>query len=321
MTKVVMVTGGLGALGAYVCRELVRCGRRPLVYDLGSNTSGLGDIASQCILVQAGIDDSARLKEAVQTHQPAAIFHFAAQVGSQVEHEPAAAFQANLAGAVNVFECARQTGVHRVLFASSKMVYGPVAPRHRHPGYEPVAEDHPREPHDLYGKLKRALEDIASHYAARYDMDIVALRCASTFGASRPGRHRVAVAALIEAAIAGRPHHLAQGGEQCDELCYAGDAARAAVAALDAPEQRGQLRAYNIGSGELLSLSQMIHILQDQYPGWQGSAGSGLDYRGMGEAHYFRMNTEKARREIGFEPAFHFAAAARDYASRLPSFS
>ena len=61
MTDKVLVTGGLGLVGSYVCRALVASGRRPVIYDSGSDTALVADIAAQCDFVQGNIDDLPRL--------------------------------------------------------------------------------------------------------------------------------------------------------------------------------------------------------------------------------------------------------------------
>ena len=313
----VVLTGGLGMVGSHVTRALVRSGRRPVVYDAGNDTELVSDVAAQCDRVQGGVEDMPRFIGVLREHRPCAILHFAAQVGPHVERQPWSSLHANLLGTVNMLECARLADVPKVIFPSSKMVYGPVAPRHQHPVYEPVTEDHPREPNNFYGKLKRATEDIAAHYAQLYGLDVIAFRFGSTFGPGKRGRHKAAVSALIEAAIAGEPLHLAHGAEQSDDLCYCGEAARASLAALQAPPSPGSFRAYNIASGELISLRQIIDVLKSLYPGWDGSAGAGLDYRSMGVGHYFGMDIDKAGKELAYKPQLDFASAVRDYAALL----
>lgn len=319
MTDRILVTGGLGMVGAFVCRALVASGRRPVVYDLGTSTARLKDIAGQCDFVQGNVADLPTLMGAVREHGPTAILHFGAQVGPEVEANPWGSLNANLMGSTTVFECARLAGIPRVIFPSSKMTYGPIGERHRHPHYEPVPEEHPREPLKLYGKIKRACEDVADHYARRYGLDIVALRFGSAFAPGKFGRHgKVSpVMGLIEAAIAGRPMRIEQGAEQCDDLCYSGESANGALAALDAPLRAGTFRVYNIASGELISAARMIEILRELFPGWQGEVGPGLDYRGIGTEYYFLMSTQKARDEIGFVPRFDFRKAALDYKETL----
>jgi UDP-glucose 4-epimerase len=315
----VMVTGGLGVIGPFVCRALLSSSRQPVIYDLRADTGLIKDIETRCVVATGNTCDLPRLMGVVGEHRPTAIIHLAGQVGPTVENYPWSALGSNLIGTATIFECARLAGIPRIVFASSTSVYGPVAQKHRHPGYEPVCEDHPREPVRHYSKMKRACEDLADHYAHLYGLDIIALRFGSAFGPGKLGIHdKVSpVIGLIEAAIACRPIRLESGADQRDDLCYSGEAANGVVAALDSPPRPGTFRAYNISSGELISLREMITVLRDIHPSWDGEAGPGLDYRGCGTAFYYQMSTQKARAEIGFRPIFDFRSAAIDYAHTL----
>ena len=115
------------------------------------------------MIERGNICDLPRLMSVISRHRPAAILHLAGQVGPAVEQFPWGSLDANLIGAATVFEAARLSSIQRVVFPSSRQVYGPIAEKHCHPDYEPVPEEHPREPVILYGKLKRFCEDIADH--------------------------------------------------------------------------------------------------------------------------------------------------------------
>ncbi len=305
-SEVVLVTGGLGLVGSHVSRALVASGRKPLIYDLRQDAAMVPDIAASCTIVQGTLDDLPRLMGTIAQHKPSAILHFAAQVGEQVEQQPWSAINANLMGTAAVFEAARISGIKRVVFPSSKMAYGPVGKRHQHPSFEPVTEDHPREPPDLYGKLKRAVEDIAAHYAPLYGLDLTALRFGSSFGPGGPGRHKVLLMRIIESAVRGEPMHLDVGGDQADTYCYSAEAAHAAIAALEAPTQPGRFRAYNIAGDERLTLGEIFTILKELYPGWDASVGGGLDYKRAGLGYYYAMDTTRARTQLGWSPKLIF---------------
>lgn len=49
----VIVTGGLGMVGAFVCRALLASGYRPVIYDAGASTALVSDVVAKCDLVQA----------------------------------------------------------------------------------------------------------------------------------------------------------------------------------------------------------------------------------------------------------------------------
>lgn len=317
--KNVLVTGGLGIIGSFLCRALLATSRQPVIYDVASDTGLIRDIADACVIERGNITDLPRVMGIISQHRPEAIIHLAGHVGPDVERFPWTSLNANVIGSATVFEAARLSGIQRIVFPSSRQVYGPVAPRHRHPHYEPVTEEHPREPLLLYGKLKRVCEDMADHYARLHGLDIIGLRFGSTFGPGRLGRHdKVSpVLALIESAIANRPFSIEYGADQCDDLCYSGEYANGLITALDSVARPGHFRAYNISAGELISLRDMIAVLERLYPEWRGEAGPGLDYRRLGAGYYFRMATEKAQTELGFKPRFDFRAAVVDFAETL----
>lgn len=315
----VLVTGGLGMIGPFVCRALLATSRQPVIYDMGSDTGLLRDIAADCLIERGNICDLPRLMDVVKQHEPLAILHFAGQTGPQVEQFPWASLNANVVGTATVFECARLSGIQRIIFPSSKMAYGPVAEKHRHPTYEPVPEDHPLAPPKHYGKMKRAMEGLADHYAQLYGLDIIALRFGSAFAPGRALLHAKVspVIELIEAAIANRPFRIEFGADQRDDFCYSGESANGVIAALDSIPRPSKFRAYNIASGELISLREMIAVLKAIYPSWTGEAGPGLDYRRYGVGYYYKMATHKAQTEIGFKPMFDFRSSVIDYAQTL----
>jgi UDP-glucose 4-epimerase len=315
----VLVTGGLGMVGSMVCRRLLASSRQPVIYDMGGNTGLITDIAGNCVIERGDVCDLPRLMGVVAEHRPVAIMHIAGQIGPHVEQFPWASLNANLVGTATVFECARLAGVQRIVFPSSRSVYGPVAQKHRHPTYEPVPEAHPLEPERHYSRLKVACEGLADHYAKLYGLDVIALRFASVFGPGKAGidQKNSLVMGLIEAAIANRPLRIESGAEQCDDLCYTGECANGVIAALDSVARPGKFRAYNIASGELISLREMITVLKDLHPRWSGEAGPGLDYRGHGAGYYFKMETQRAQAELGFKPLFDFRRATIDYAETL----
>lgn len=100
-------------------------------------------------------------------------------------------------------------------------------------------------------------------------------------------------------------------------MCYSGESANGFIATLEAEVRPGKFRAFNIASGELISLREMIAVLQALYPAWVCVAGPGLNYRRGHMGDYFLMETKKAREELGFKPAFDFRRAVIDYAETL----
>lgn len=118
----VLVTGGLGIIGSFVCRALRIASRRPVIFDMGDDTERIQDIAGDCVIERGNICDLPRLMEVLSQHKPAAIAHFAGASGPQVESLAWSSINANLIGITTVFEAARLSGIQRIVFASSRQV-------------------------------------------------------------------------------------------------------------------------------------------------------------------------------------------------------
>jgi UDP-glucose 4-epimerase len=123
------------------------------------------------------------------------VFHLAAAatvMGCEAAPEPAHTI--NVTGTYNVLEAAKRSHVQRVVFASSREVYG-------EPLQLPVAEHTPLKPKNAYGASKSAAEMYCSWYAS-IGMEVTTLRLANVFGSGDSGR---AIPIFLERAAAGNP--------------------------------------------------------------------------------------------------------------------
>ena len=107
----VMVTGGCGMVGAFVCRGLLSNGYEPVVVDTRTDRLLVTDIAQHCAFDAADVRDLPRLLEIAKAHKVDAIIHLAGLVGPDVERHPWSSIQINLLGTVTVLECARLAGI------------------------------------------------------------------------------------------------------------------------------------------------------------------------------------------------------------------
>jgi UDP-glucose 4-epimerase len=311
----VLVTGALGAIGSMVVARLVAEGHRPVVFDLRHDLELIEEVGGRVEVEQGDVRDWAALARVVRAHGIRDVIHMAAVLPDAAQRDPKLAEEVNVGGTVNVCEVARAMGLRRVVFASSKGVYRRVEDEHGHPTYRPLTEDYPLGPDGVYDVTKLAAEQLGLNYAASHGVDFVALRFAATYGPGRMARHgALAVrSSIVENAAAGRPTVLPKGGDQLDDFVYTKDVAQGLVRAVAA--EGLEHRVFNIGTGQPSSLAAAAAILKGHFPDAVIDIGPGTDYGASGR--YCVFDVSRARRELGYEPAYDHETGILDYLAVL----
>ena len=155
----VLITGSSGRIGTALAHRLPA---------LGWQLRGFDRTASELPIdqVTGDITDPAALDTAMAGVE--AVIHLA---GQPTEAPWPVIREANIEGAVQVFEAARRAGVERVVFASSNHAVG-FTPR----GSQELPADTPPRPDTLYGVSKVFGEALGRYYVDRYGMRVACLR-------------------------------------------------------------------------------------------------------------------------------------------------
>jgi len=160
MSKV-LITGGAGFIGSYVCRRLLDMGHEVVAYDAFVHyISPLKSILKNYTELRfQGIADQ------IEFRRGDTILHLAAlPIADLSNRHSEEALTSILEGAVNVLEVLRDVDfVDRFVYISSSMIYG---------DFEviPAPEDHPKRPKDIYGGTKYAGEVMTETYSRRYEI-------------------------------------------------------------------------------------------------------------------------------------------------------
>ena len=168
-----LITGGAGFIGFHLANRLVEAGNTVLVLD--DLTAGDPRRLSARVLLNRGdVRDVPKLWTLLQGVD--CVYQLAARVRvPESIHYPGDYNTVNVGGTVALMEAVRDTGVHRVVFASSGALYG------EQPG-QPIAEDYRPNPNSPYGVSKLAAEYYVSILGALYDIDTVLLRIFNAYG-------------------------------------------------------------------------------------------------------------------------------------------
>jgi UDP-glucose 4-epimerase len=245
----VLVTGGAGFIGAHLVARLVQRGDEVVVLDnlkRGKRSKLQEDLRGGHVrLVEDDIRRFDALAVAVRGCET--IYHLAAQSNVMgALHDPEYSITTNGLGTFNVLRSAAEARVERVVFTSSREVYGD-------PKTLPAGEDQPLLAKNDYGASKVAGEAYCRTFAATRGLRVEVVRFTNVYG---PGDSDRVIPLWLTAAQEGRALTV-YGGAQVIDFLWVGTAVDALVLAAD----QGLPGPINIGSGvgtEILQLAQRM---------------------------------------------------------------
>jgi UDP-glucose 4-epimerase len=309
----VLLTGGAGYIGSHTCLELLRSGHEVLVVDSLYNGSEEALARVQRLsnrtlqFSQCDVRDAHALDEVFDKFKPDAVIHFAGlkAVGESVA-EPARYYDVNVSGTATLLGAMERAGCANIVFSSSATVYG-------EPQYLPCDENHPLSPINPYGRTKLIGENLLLDWSsAKQGRHAVALRYFNPVGADASG--------LIGEDPNGIPNNLmpfvsqvAVGRRKCLQVfgddyetidgtgvrdyIHVVDLAEAHIAAVERINKLEPFEVINIGTGEGLSVLQMVKEFEKQ-------SGKNVKFqivpRRLGDAPAVWADASKAAEKIGF---------------------
>jgi len=315
----ILVTGGLGVNGAWVTRQLLEEGHRPVVYENRMDTLLVPDIVDKIDIVMGDIMDLATVIRTIKEYKIQRICHLAALMPGSAQANPRLGFQVNALGTVNILEAARIMDVERVVFTSSISVYSQFTGEYGYPTYKLVDEDYPKyatSGFGVYGAAKVASELMCLQYHQSFGLDYIALRFSEIYAIGKQVRHGpIAIYnKMIENAMLGKPIIIPRGGDEKADMVYVKDVANSIVLACFA--QNLKHRVFNIGTGKGFKLEDLANAIKEIYPEAVFEIGPGLDYIGFGRG-YSIFDISRARDELGYRPKFTLEDGVSDYVEMM----
>jgi nucleoside-diphosphate-sugar epimerase len=296
----ILVTGGLGMIGAATARALVDLGH-DVVVTAHHRTDVPSFLAGRVTVEALDVTDRDAFLALGGRHEISDIVHLAGTVPAD---DPVGFFRTDTAGLLNALDAARTWGVRRFAVASSLGVY---VGRPETRWQEELALPAVPLPH-LIVAFKKAVEPLTTHGLAGSGVQPVVLRIGTVWGPLvDPESPFFPIPGTISAVLRGerpRPLHAEDGGD----CCYAPDAGRAIALLTTAPTLRHD--TYNVSSGRPVRYREFADALQAVVPGPELDLLPGRQ-AGPGENPY--LETTRLEEDTGFTPTFDVAAAVADY--------
>ncbi|MEU4623360.1 NAD-dependent epimerase/dehydratase family protein [Actinoplanes sp. NPDC023801] len=340
----VLVTGGAGFIGTHVVATLREAGHRVTVVDAGhpgAHRGPLPDTVAGAPVIRLDLRDRPAVADVLADVD--AVVHQAAMVGLGVDLDDLPEYVGcnDLGTAVLLAGMAR-AGVHRLVLASSMVVYGegaytcpehgavsaaprivadlaagrfepacPVCGTEVRPGL--IAEDAPLDPRSVYAATKVAQEHLTAAWARQTGGCVVALRYHNVYGPGMPRDTPYSgVAAIFRSALeAGRAPRVFEDGGQRRDFVHVRDVAAANLAALDATGTNTGWRAYNIASGRPATVGQMAAELA-RAAGGPAPVVTG-EFR-LGDVRHVVASPSRAGTELGFRATVDLADGIAEFA-------
>jgi UDP-glucose 4-epimerase len=280
-----VVTGGAGFIGSHVVEALLGRGDDVTIVDDLSNGKR-ENVPDGARLVVADIRDG--LGQVFEEARPEVVFHLAAQVDVRVSVErPDHDASVNVLGTVAVLEAARGVDAQVVFSSTGGAIYGECN--------GPAPESAERRPLAPYGVSKLAGEEYLAAYNRLYGTKHISLRYGNVYGPRQDPHGEAGVVAIFLGALAHEQAPRIFGdGRQTRDYVYAGDVARASLAA--AGHAGG---VFNVGTSLETSVVELYELCR-------GVAGSTLEAiqapARLGELQRSVLDVSLAERELGWRP-------------------
>jgi len=295
------LTGGAGYIGSAIAERLLADGHAVTIYD-SLVTGHRAAVPAGAEFIEADLADGAALAQALGGGFDA-VLHFAAFIeAGESMADPGKYFENNTVNSLRLIEAAHTAGIGRFLLSSTAAVY--------QTSDEPLGEDAPLGPTNVYGQSKLMIERALDWYRRVHGLHYAALRYFNASGAlpgrgeaHQPESHLIPI--TLQVALGQREQLSIHGSDYPtpDGTCirdyiHLADLVSGHVLALEALGEHEQL-VYNLGSGSGFSIREIVETARE-VTGHAIPAAEGP--RRPGDPARLVASSAKIQRELGWQP-------------------
>ncbi len=290
----IAVTGGAGFIGSHIVDTYIGLGHEVVILD-NLSTGREENINPRAKFINVDITEP-EIRKIFERERFDILNHHAAQVDVRTSvRDPLFDLKLNILGSVNLYEAAKDTGVKKIIFASSGgTVYGEQ--------YQfPADEKHETVPVSPYGITKLTNEKYIHYYHIAYGLEYCIFRYANIYGPRQnPHGECGVVAIFINKMLNGEQPVINGDGKITRDYVFVGDVAAANALALN----DNVTGIYNIGTGVEADVNYVFNTLRKL-------TGSGCEEvhgpAKPGEQMRSVCSYEKINKQHGWEPKYNLS--------------
>ena len=257
----IIVTGGAGFIGSYICEKLINLGFRVICIDnfddfyspeiKEDNIRGIIN-NNNFKLYRSDICNLDGLEEIFLKNDIEVVIHLAAKAGVRPSIKNPLIYQkVNVLGTMNLLECCKKYNIPKFIFASSSSVYGESK---KIPFSEDDNVDHPVSP---YAATKKAGELICYTYHSLYKISVYCFRFFTVYGPRQ--RPEMAIHKFTRQVLSGREIEIYGNGSSYRDYTYIDDVVSGVVNSMD--KIKG-FEIINLGNSDTIKLIDLVKLIE-----------------------------------------------------------
>ena len=259
-----LIPGGAGYIGSHMVRFAQEHGHEVVVLD--DFSTGHKWAVKDCEILCVDLLDQVKLSKLLRGRHFDGVIHFAAKslVGESVK-KPNLYYQNNVVGTLNLISNMLNNDVNNLVFSSTAAIFG-------NPVTEKIAENHPKNPINPYGKSKLIVENMLQDICSANDFNATCLRYFNAAGAHESGEIGEAhdpqthlIPNILKAALSNKSNlqifgddYLTSDGTCIRDYVHVTDLAQAHLLGLEYMKNNKGFSAFNLGNGDGFSVLEVI---------------------------------------------------------------
>ncbi len=250
----IVITGGSGFVGSYLCEKLINDGNKIIVIDnlLTGSTENINDLMSNenFSFIEHDVQDHIEIENKVDY-----VLHFASAASPKAYTEhPVNTLKAGSVGTINTLGLAKKHEAEYLL-ASTSEVYGD-------PLISPQTEEYwgnvnPNGERSMYDEAKRFAEAAVATYSRSYDLKTKIVRIFNTYGPRMQLNDGRVVTNFIVQALRNENITIYGDGSQTRSFSYVEDTVAGIISLMNSSEYD----VFNIGNPNEMTVGQLAETI------------------------------------------------------------